>query len=291
MFFSSRIKPNLISVILLSCILFPSGVFGTEKDLSTKKDSTSQITQPYDKFSIDFGGFFAGYNSGITLQGDRMGLGVIIDLEDLLGLNSSSWALRSKTNFRFGKTNRHQVSFGYFGAKRKVIRSINSDIDIGDITISAGTEVTTKFNFSIIRAKYDYSFFQDDRVSLGASIGLFVLPISYSLEVINKKDVAQSVVAPLPVIGIRSDFLITNKLFYRQSFEILYLSFDGFTGSILDLDLSLEYRPLKHFGFGMGLNATKFELETSGNEYPNVDFHGAIITGYTGVYVFAKYSL
>ncbi len=50
-----------------------------------------------------------------------------------------------------------------------------------NVTISAGTKVDTTFNYQIIRAAYSYSFFQDDRMDLAASIGLFVMPIKFEM--------------------------------------------------------------------------------------------------------------
>jgi len=117
------------------------------------------------------------------------------------------------------------------------------------------------------------------------------MPISFSVNVKDQTSSSTEMLAPLPVIGLRSDFLITNKIYYRQSIELLYLSFEGFTGSVLDLDLSLEYRPLKHFGFGLGINSTKLEITSEGESYPNLDFYGELTSSYVGVYLFGKYAL
>ena len=54
--------------------------------------------------SVSFGAFIAGYNSGITLGSKNLGLGLIIDIEDALGLKTTSFAMRGKAIYRFGKT-------------------------------------------------------------------------------------------------------------------------------------------------------------------------------------------
>ena len=117
------------------------------------------------------------------------------------------------------------------------------------------------------------------------------MPISFAINIKDKTSTSADVLAPLPVVGIRSDFLITEKVFYRQSIELLYLSYEGFTGSVLDLDLSVEYRPINHFGLGMGVNSTKLELNSEGGNYPATDFFGNVTFSYIGIYLYGKYFL
>lgn len=279
------------TVLLLVLLSVSTSIFGKGDNAFTAPDSTKNTPKPWDRFSVSLGGFFAGYNSGLTLGSEQLGLGVVLNLEKALGLEVSSWALRGKMNYRYGKTKKHGLTFGYFQINRRAFKTLNKELEIGNTIIPIGVEVESRFNYTIINAKYDYSFYQDDRISLGASVGLFVMPISFSLEVSGDKASSADVVAPLPVIGLRSDFLITPKVFYRQSFELLYLAFDGFTGSVFDVDVSIEYRPITHFGLGLGMNYSKLELTSKGQQYPNIDFTGIISSGYTGVYLFGKYIL
>ena len=271
-------------------VLFSLSSFGFEPTKKLLNDS-NYTAKPYDKFSVSFGGFFAAYHNGIKIGSDQLGLGISIDLENALGLDVSTWATRGKVNYRFGKTNRHGLSFGFFSTVRNALKKQSEEIIIGDLVIPIGAEVRTSFTYSIYRLKYNYSIFQDDRVSLGVSFGFFILPVKFKVEVDGKGSSVTNFVAPLPVLGVSTDFLITPKLYFRQSVEVLYLSFDGFVGSLIDLDLSIEYKPLPRFGFGLGFNDHNLNLTAKNGVYPGLDFYGNISSSFSGIYLFAKYSL
>jgi len=271
-------------------MLFSNYSFGFEPPRRLLSDS-NYIAKPYDKFSVSLGGFIAAYHNGINIGSDQLGLGVTIDLENALGLDVSSWAMRSKINYRFGERSRHGLSFGFFSNTRSAVKTPTQEIIIGDLVIPIGSEIRSNYTYSIYRLKYDYSFFQDDRVSLGASFGFFVLPVKFKVEVDGHGSSVTNFIAPLPTLGVRTDFLITPKFFFHQSIEVLYLSFEGFTGSLVDLDISVEFRPIHNFGFGLGFNRYDLDLSVKTGAYPGLDFFGNISSSYSGLYLFARFSL
>jgi hypothetical protein len=237
------------------------------------------------RFSLGLGFFYSADNAGITLGSKQAGLGIVYDLEDALGLNTSSFVFRGDASLKFGKRHRSAVVFNYFGINRRANKTLEADLELGDITYPLGTKLESKFYLSIIRAKYEYTFLQDDRVSLGFSAGLYIVPLSFSVKSGSSEEQSAAFVAPLPVFGLRSDFLITKKLELKESAELLYLKIDNFSGSILDLKLAVEYRASKHFGFGIGINSNKLSVAAKGEDYPGVDFFGTVKMDYTGAFL------
>ncbi len=74
---------------------------------------------------------------------------------------------------------------------------------IGDVTLPAGSRLSTVFNFDIIRTTYSYAFLQDDRVRIAAGLGLYVLPLKYSIKSSTTGDVnieGADVTLPLPTL-------------------------------------------------------------------------------------------
>lgn len=266
---------NLLNKKILFPIILLVLALNTKRSWAQIPDSTSTHSKNWDRFSVSFGGFLASYNSGITFASKQLGLGIQIDVEDALGIENSSFAFRGNANYKFGKTLKHSATFGYFGILRNSRKVLDKELVLGNIIYPIGTEINSKYNLTILRAKYEYSFFQDDRVSLGASFGLFIMPVSLTVRALSQEEHKTQFTAPLPLVGIRTDFKITEKLYLNQSVEILYLSFSDFKGGILDLNVAVEHKTFEHIAFGLGVNSNRVNMEFK-NLDSSVDFFGNI---------------
>ncbi len=279
-------KLNLINIIGLATLL----AFGFQSGHAQNADEKENNTKSWDRFSVSFGGFLASYNSGITFASQQLGLGIQIDIEDGLGIESSQLAFRGKAKYNFGKNKKHSATLGYFGIVRNSKKVLEKELDFDGEIFPLGTEITSEFSLAILRTKYDYAFFQDDRVSLGASFGFFIMPISLRVKGIGNQEKHTQFTAPLPLLGLRSDFKISNKFYLNQSVEVLYLAFTNFTGSLLDLNIVLEHRTFDHIAFGAGINSNRLNFTIKNPDSP-IGFFGDISMDYTGMIFYAKYSL
>lgn len=258
------------------------------------QDSVSEATNDsvqykWERFSVNMGFFLTSLYSDISISGTQAGLGVNLNLEDALGLNSSSFVFRGETSYNFGSKRRSHVRLGYFGLIRNSSKVLESDIEIGDEVYPVGTEVSTTYDVHIIRSLYDYAYFQDERISLGVSAGLYVLPVNFSIGTGNIIDEAAKFIAPLPVFGIHNIIFITPKILLKQNLEILYMNTANFQGSISDLNVYVEYNPLKHLGLGVGFNSFNFHFSTT-QEFEDIfELKGSIGTGFSGFLLYARY--
>jgi hypothetical protein len=291
-------KDGTSAVRILLCFLlvfsFPGHLLFCQTDTLRNPGQVvkeNKIDFENERFSLGMGFFYSADNTGITLGSKQAGLGIVYDLEDALGLKTSSFVFRGDANLKFGKRHRSAVVLNYFGINRRASKTLEADLELGDITYPIGTKLDSKFYLSVIRAKYEYTFLQDERVSLGFSAGLYIIPLSFSVKSGSSEEESTAFVAPLPVFGLRSDFLITKKLELKESAEFLYLKIDNFSGSILDLRLALEYRAFKHFGFGMGINSNKLSVAAKGEDYPGIDFFGTVKMDYTGAFLSVNFYL
>jgi len=244
------------------------------------------------KFSLSLGYFIANTDTSVRLGS---GLGVSVDMEDLLGLDTTNSAGRVNASWRFTDNRRHRLDFEWFSFRRDGSRTIGEDIHYEDIdgndqVINAGTRVESFFDFDIYQLAYSYSFFQDDRVDLAGTLGLYVMPIDFGFNATGLINVggSESFTAPLPVLGVRIDFAITPKWYFRSGLEVFYLEIGEFAGSILDANVAIEYLPWKHFGFGLGFDSLNVKAEADGDDYPGIDFKGEVNFHYTGLQLYAK---
>lgn len=243
---------------------------------------------PWETFSVSFGGFVADINSDIRLGLNNAGTGIDVNLEDALGLKTTTSVFRIGATYRFGKTRRHQAEFSWFSMNRSASKTLGQDVTIDNVVYPIGTNVNSFLDIQIYKASYNYSFFQDERVNLAAGIGVFVMPIEYGVDASGIGNTEEDITAPLPVIGLRADFALTPKWFLRASTDLFYLKVGDFKGSVLSTSTAVEYKPWKNFGFGLAANSFRLGIEAEGNDYPNIDFVGSINFDYVGLMLYGK---
>ena len=260
-------------------------LFGRQAELAKK-----QLKNPWERFSLELG--TALYTSDSNVRLGFPGLALDIDVEELIGADSETNVFSLQTFWRFTRNRRHRIDFSYFRFRRKGSRSIGRDIEIGGITIPLGTTVKTQLDYDIFRGSYSYSIFQDDRIDLAVSAGLFVLPIRFKFEAtgVVEESVAESITAPLPVVGFRADYAITPRIFFKNRVDFFYLEFNEFKGSLVDLFSLAEFRAFKHFGFGGGIGLSRLNIDAKEeNVWPGIDFVGNIRIEGAGLLLYGKY--
>jgi len=255
----------------------------------TSVPSRAEENLPWEKFGVQAGAFFAGLNNKVTVGTE--GAGVAIDLEQALGLKTQNTVFRVGALYRIGEERNHRLDLDYLYFNRSASVTLGREIVVDNATLGAGTTVDTTFNYQIIRAAYSYSFFQDDRMDLAASIGLFVMPIKFGISAsgLGTKQGDFSFTAPLPAVGLRGDFAITPRWFLRTNLDVFYLEYQSFKGALVDSRIAVEYNPFNHFGFGLGLDNFRLALEAKDKDYPGVDFQGQIKSQFMGVQLYARY--
>ena len=266
-------KKTVLIVIVLISVMFTLPAFAEKGE-----EKKEPYPYPWSKFYMDAGVYFASLDSGVTLGGSK-GLGLKLDVEDLLGLETTDVSFRVAAGYRIGKKRRHKLELSWFSFHRDGENTIVEVIPIppelggepGD-EIGPGT-IESIFNFDILKFKYEYSFILDDRADLNVGIGLFVMPIEFGIGFrapgVDDIDTQESITAPLPVVGLGFDFAITPKWIIRQQLEFFYLEYDNFSGGLTSLSVSLEYFPWKHVGFGLGLDGMDVHLRVDGEtDYP-----------------------
>ena len=248
---------------------------------------------PWETFGVNLGVFVSATDSSFRIGS---GIGLSIDAEEALGLDTTSTVFRADALWRFTDNKRHRLDFTWFSLSRDATRQIGQDITFEDkdgnpITIDAGTTVESSFDFDIYELAYNYSFFQDDRIDLAAGIGFFIMPLDFGLRSsgVVDEDGSASFTAPLPVLGLRMDVALTPKWFLRTGSQVFYLEYDNFTGSLLEFKAAIEYNPWEHVGMGLGFDTLRVALEADGEDYPSIDFKGNVEFSYTGLQLYLRY--
>jgi hypothetical protein len=250
---------------------------------------------PWEKGSVKFGGFIAAFDSSVGF-GINHAAGVTIDAEKALGLDSSLTVFRAEAMYRPGASRRHQLDFSYSAYHRDGSTTLDEDITINDMTFPVGAHVETVFNFDIIRGTYSYALLQDERMRIALGLGVYAVPLRYKVS--GSTTSGRSAVEgadttlPLPAVALRAEFQLIPRLFLNASIDAMYLEISDFKGTLLDVNLALEYRPWKYVGFGLGYNAlsVSVEGESKSSDYPGANFVGTADVRYSGLLLYGKFT-
>lgn len=237
-------------------------IFSVEMNagLAQKQSNTEQSYPEWNKFSFEFGGYLANINSNFRLGFDNLGIGLDINFEEALGLETTTFTFFGDFLYRFSKNRKHAFGAQYFQIVRKANKFIEAEFEINDQVFSKGTELGSSFSMVVINADYSYSFLMDDRVNISGSFGFFIMPIKFSFSRDDKKSEQTKFVAPLPAIGLESYFRLSKKFTLRQGLHLFYLKMNTLKGSMTDLSIMLEYNPIHHLTFGTGFNSFAIDI-------------------------------
>ena len=115
---------------------------------------------PWEKFSFNLGAFLSTSSTNLRFGS---GVGVSVNVEDLLGLDTTTSVFRLDSYWRFSDNRRHRVDFSWFSYNRSGERTIDETITITppeeeDIVIPAGTKVESFYDLDIYQIAYSYVF-------------------------------------------------------------------------------------------------------------------------------------
>jgi len=235
------------------------------------------------RFSLSIGAFITDRDTEAQLDG-TISEGTPTDFEKDLGLDSSDTVFRVDGYFKFNE--RHRVDFSLFDLSRDAARQITRDIQWGDTLYTVDTVVETDLDLAVYKLAYTYSFLSNDKGYLGGTAGLYVADSKASLSesTLGSSEVGE-LTAPLPVIGLRGEYALSDHWSFRASGEFFFIEYDDVDGSLVDIYAGLDYRVLDYLSIGLGFNSVTIDVDANQN-----DFEGGLDWQYSGGLVFLKFN-
>jgi len=285
-------------VIMILAVSFSTSGWSIPAD-AYERGRPWKSDQPWEKLGVTFGFFLTSFTSDVSLTGS--GGGVIINLEDLLGLDSTTTQFRLDAHYRAWR--RHHFHFSFYDLSREAQAITTGKIPQEDgEDIQVGALVESNLDLTIYKAGYTFSFWNDDRVDLGVGLGFHIMEIGAGLKVLvglkgeegveiaGNQILSEATTLPLPVFSLRGNIAITKRVFLKQSFELFYISLSGFDGLLLDTNLAVEGHICRFFGLGAGFNALRVEIEgDTGSDFLGGGWNGKLNFDYSAVFVYGKF--
>ena len=250
-----------------------------------------------DRFNVDLGTFVVGSDLNGSLRGSANTNNQNIDFNKQFGTNADQTRWRADVLWRI--TQRQHLRFMYFDNNISRTRPIDQNLAWGDYTFVAGGEVTAQQKFQVYELSYEFAFLRADNYEVVASGGIhyddLTLKLSgnASLTVDTPTGPVQqattfstkqsSVPVPLPVLGLRGDWAVSDHVYLDGSVQVFKLSYQGIDGNWSDLRAGAAWMFNHHFGIGIGYDrfATHVDLNKG-------SFNGRLNVGYSGVLIYAR---
>ena len=249
--------------------------------LAASSAASAQEQSTRERASILFGTFVTDRDTTARLDSES-GAGTDIDLEEDLGLESSMSVARLGGYYWF--TPRHRFDASYFELNRSVTNPIHETIEFGNRTFTIDTVVETRSDLRILKADYTFVPLIRERGFLGITGGLYAAQTTMSLSA-PAFDASETgdITAPLPVVGVRGDYAITDHFTLRGAAQFFALETDDVKGRLHDFYVGADY------GFGrrmaVGLAYNKVSMSLGAQEFR---FQGRLDWGYDGLLLYFK---
>ena len=241
-----------------------------------------------DHVQLSLGGTAAELVTQGSLTPANGGTGVAIDFEGLFNIPGDKQAARLDGFWRFGE--RHYLDFGYVQFNRSGSRQIDEDVTWGDFNFQAGAFVTATFDSNFPYAAYRYDFLHEDKVKISGSAGVSFMEIAPTLAatgnvtgpegpVSGAVSEGDSVRFPVPLVGLRVDWALRDRLSVEMFTRFFRLNAASFNGGMREASARLKWHFTQHVGAALGYDSTTLRIK----EYETDDKKLKFIYEVTGV--------
>lgn len=234
-----------------------------------------------DPFKVYVGGFSPQLKTKITINGDNV-TPPPIDIEDVLGVSDGESVVWGGVQWTISR--RNSIEFEFFQLNRDgFIDLFPEPIEVGDLIIENGT-INSAFDIGVSRLTYGFSLMRSERMNLKVKAGLHIADMAVGLQLMGAVcdvglgemppgcPVAQTpplesedVTAPLPHFGVSYSYAISEKIAARFQVIGFALEIDNIDGSLVEIDADIDWKPWRHFGFGLGLRYFNANVEAQGS--------------------------
>ena len=240
--------------------------------LLSAEDNALNVPLP-DDIKLTAGAYVIANHKTLLNVSSHDGVSGSLDLQKVLKMETRTTSVYFDGYYRF--TPSHRVELGYTSL------SSSAHSDFGKVyfpgeeyEIDLSGDVDTYMDINTFKLLYTYSFYHNEKVELGLSLGLHVTDIDFGLGASigsGGNDYTLAIAPPLPVVGARFEYMILPEWSVQYNFDLLYLATDvnlpnmsnveGIEGYLFDSSLGTEYRLFKNFGLGAALNLSVLEFE------------------------------
>lgn len=245
-------------LLFLILLLSFSTLFAQNKD-SIVSSKNELLTK---RFIISAGIFVPSKITKVGVDNDTPNR--IIDFEKSLGFDNQEAIFTFNFFWRFSKNKKWSATFEYFQANSSNQDFISSEVNWGDVTYPAGTELKGAFNFALYRVFFGRVISRGLKHELIGGIGLHALDFDTYLQGITYLDNLNvqpkddydyekhnvGLIAPVPNIGFKYVYTPFKKWGIIGRVDWFSLNTSYYSGYLWNISASASYQLFKNFTVG-----------------------------------------
>jgi len=183
-----------------------------------------------------------------------------IDLEGVFGIADQQTLAQFDAIYRVAYY--HRFELGYFELLRRSSNTLEQDINVGDKTFLAGTEIEVGSTSRIMRFAYSYSLMRDDQKELGVTAGLsytrFETAIIADTTQLSERSRVRAIV---PTLGVFGSLALGDKWRLSADINAFAMDFDRYDGYTAYVNASLDRKFSNNVKAGIGFSFYGTRLE------------------------------
>jgi hypothetical protein len=244
-----------------------------------------------DTWNLSLGLYGLETQTDVSVDGKLGDRGTKVDWERTFGEDGSQNRFRLDAQWRFA--DRHKLQMMWFDSNLSNTRTIDREIEWEGETYPIGAKLKGTMDFYMIQLDYEYAFWRRDTYEISASIGAYYASwdagISATFDDPDVGTVTQkgdaSLAAPLPVLGLRGQWVLPYNLSLDVSGQWFYLSIDQYDGNLQDYRAALTWQPKSWLGLGLG-----YDWFAADANVDQSNFHGSLDWQFNGPMIFYNVS-
>lgn len=211
-----------------------------------------------DSFYVSLGTYIMSQDTTVRLDGKDGETGTSVDWDRTFA-DGTLTRFRLDAQWRFAE--RHKLRALWFNSERSDSRTIDEEVEWGGETFPVDARVKGDISYDIYQLAYEYAFLRRESYELSASVGAYYAEFEASLSatITNPDGTTQrnargsaSADLPLPVIGLRGQWVFPHDLSLDVSGQWFSLSIDQYSGNLQDYRATLTWQPRRWLGIGVG---------------------------------------
>lgn len=273
--------PSIVQLrtgLLATALLFTSGAAFAKPPVEEPDNLLN------DRFTLQAGVMFSSNQTDARFDAPDGTLGTNIDGENDLGLPARKLVGRAELMFRMRDRHRIRLGNDFIPLDRHATTVLAKSFNFGSTTYNVNDTVASELQLHLFTMNYTYSFIKNDRVELGASLGLDLIGFEAQASVASRlRTEHQDYSGPAPLAGIEGEGRISSRFYVEGRAQLLKVHVGNVRGSLSAYEGNLLYRLMPNATFGLGLASFKINVDSrkSGNS-GSFDLHS------TGPQVFAR---